>query len=103
MSTQDDIYVLMGHIPREEYEKRAKLRSYRNAATAMLTKTHSDTARKLAWEAIEWVSPNLYEPAPLEWLDKVTLLVSRLLKTAITAEELQRVIEEGGEDLSDAG
>ena len=63
----------------------------------MVGSTSSDTARLLAWEAVEWITPNLYAPAPLEWLDKVTKLVSRLLKTAMTAEELDRLLQEAGE------
>lgn len=90
----DDITIFLGPIPPDEYERRAKLRSYRNTASAMVAATHSDTARALAWQVIDWASPNLFSPAPLEWLDRVNLLASRLLKTAITAEELDGIIQE---------
>lgn len=90
----DEISTFLGAIPPEEYKRRCKLRSYRNTATAMISATHSDTARALAWHVIDWVSPNLYAPAPLEWLDLLNLLASRLLKTAQTAEELDRLIKE---------
>lgn len=90
----DDIRTLMGPISDDEYERRAKLRSFRNVATAMISTTQSDTARILAWQAIEWISPTLYAPAPIDWLDKVNHLVGRLLKTAITAEDLDRLVRE---------
>lgn len=90
----DEIRTLLGPISDEEYERRAKLRAYRNAASAMISATHSETARVLAWQAIEWISPNLYAPAPLEFLDLLNQLVSRLLRTAITAEDLDRLLRE---------
>lgn len=88
----DEIRTLMGPISDDEYERRAKLRSFRNVATAMISVTQSDTARILAWQAIEWISPYLYTPAPVEFLDMLINLVSRLLRTAITAEDLERVL-----------
>lgn len=93
----DDILTLMGPIPDDEYERRSKLRSYRNAASAMIAKTESGTARALAWTAIEWISPWLYAPAPLDFLDKLETLVSRLLRTAITAEDLDRLLMEASD------
>jgi hypothetical protein len=98
MISLDEIRTFLGPIPPEEYERRHKLRSYRNTATAMIGATHSDTARALAWHVIEWASPNLYAPAPLEWLDLLNLLASRLLKTAQTAEELDRLIQEASRE-----
>jgi len=98
MTPLDEIRTFLGPIPPEEYERRHKLRSYRNTATAMIAATHSDTARALAWQVIEWASPNLYAPAPLEWLDLLNLLASRLLKTAQTAEELGRLIQEASRE-----
>lgn len=94
----DEIRTFMGPIPDDEYERRAKMRSYRNAATAMIATTPSDTARLLAWKAIEWISPNLYAPAPVEWLEKINHLVSRLLHTAMTADELDRILIEAATD-----
>lgn len=93
----DDILTFMGPIPDDEYARRAKLRAFRNAATAMIASTESDTARALAWTAIEWITPTLYSPAPIDWLDKVNHLVGRLLKTAITAEDLDRLLREASD------
>lgn len=62
----DEIITFMGPIPSDEYAACAKLRSYRNAATGMVALTHCDTARQLAWMAIEYASPCLYAPRPLE-------------------------------------
>jgi hypothetical protein len=90
----DEITTFLGTIPAEEYERRAKLRSYRNAASALIAKTQSDTARYLAWEVIEWVTPNLYAPAPLEWLDRLNLLAKRLMLTAMQAEEMHDLLQE---------
>lgn len=93
----DEIRTLMGPISDEEHERRAKLRSYRNAASAMISVTKSDTARVLAWQAIDWISPYLYAPAPIEFLDALIQLVSRLLRTAITAEDLDRILREAAD------
>jgi hypothetical protein len=90
----DEITPFLGAIPAEEFERRAKLRSFRNAASAMIARTPSDTARYLAWEVIEWATPNLYAPAPLEWLDQLNLLAKRLLVTAMQAEELHALMME---------
>jgi hypothetical protein len=90
----DELRTLMGPISDEEYERRAKLRAFRNAASAMISATQSDTARVLAWQAIDWISPYLYAPVPLEFLDRLNQLVSRLLRTAITAEDLDRLLRE---------
>lgn len=88
------VEVFMGPLPDEERELREKLRSYREAASAMIATTQSDTARILAWQAIEWLSPWLYAPAPMPWLEKLSRLVSRLLRTAITAEDLEAFLRE---------
>lgn len=93
----DEIRTLMGPISDDECERRAKLRAYRNVATAMISTTQSDTARVLAWQAIEWISPNLYAPAPIDFLDALNQLVSRLLRTALTAEDLDRILREAAD------
>lgn len=95
----DEIRVLMGPISDDEYERRAKLRSYRNAATAMISTCRSDTARILAWQAIEWIAPHLYAPASIDHLDGLLHLVSRLLRTAITAEDFERILREAVDDV----
>jgi hypothetical protein len=88
------VEIFMGPLPEDERELREKLRSYREAATAMISTTQCGTARMLAWEAIEWLSPWLYAPAPDAWLEKLCHLVSRLLRTAITAEDLEAILRE---------
>ena len=94
----DEIYTFMGDIPAEEYELRAKLRSYRNAASALVGSTSCDTARHLAWVVIEWASPNLYAPAPIEWLEKLNLLAKRLMLTAMQAEQMANELAEASDD-----
>ncbi|MCZ8369465.1 MAG: hypothetical protein O9293_05770 [Porphyrobacter sp.] len=95
----DSIRTFLGHgIPAEEYERRRKLESYRNAASALVARTDCDTARYLAWEVIEWATPNLYAPAPLAWLDQLNQLASRLLKTALQAEQMHDMLNRGACD-----
>jgi hypothetical protein len=89
----DEITTFLGPIPAEEFERRDKLRSYRNTASALVAKTESDTARYLGWEVIEWASVNLYAPAPLEWLDQLNLLAKRLLLTAMQAEQMHDMLK----------
>lgn len=93
----DEIYTFLGDIPDEEYERRAKLRSYRNAASAMLATARCDTSRQLAWQVIEWASPNLYSTCPIEWLDKLNLLARRLMLTAVTAQEMDDLLREAAD------
>jgi hypothetical protein len=61
----DDIEIFLPGCEGEEFDARAKLRSYRNAAQAMIANTGSDTARQLAWLVVEYATPNLYAPALL--------------------------------------
>lgn len=90
----DEIRTFLGELPPEEYEARAKLRSYRNAATAMIASTQCHTARLLAWQVIEWASENLYAPAPLEWLEQLNLLSKRLMLTAMQAEQMADLLKQ---------
>lgn len=100
-STRDEIPVFLGKIPLEEYERRAKLRSHRNAASALVAYTQSDTARALAWIVIDWASPWLYQPGlSLEWLDQLNKLSNRLMLTAIQAQSME---DQMGEDPKDGG
>ena len=94
----DEIHTFLGNVPPEEYELRSKLRSYRNAATAMVGTTPSNTARHLAWTVIEWASPNLYSPAPLDWLSEVNLLCQRLMVTAMQVEKMDLLLQEPGHE-----
>ena len=92
---QDDIRIFMPGIPQEEYDKRAKLRSLRNAATAMRTNTDSDNARCLADMAIEYATGALYAPGAADDLDDLNQLCTRLMKTAMQAEiiDIERLAE----------
>jgi NAD-dependent DNA ligase len=91
----DTLATFLGPIPDEERERRAKLMAYRNAAAGMIAQTQSDTARWLAFVASDWINPFLFDRAiPVEFLDRLTMLVSRLLKTAITAEEIEALLQE---------
>lgn len=93
----DEISTFLPGISDGEHERRAKLRSYRNAASAMLGSAKSDTAKHLAWAAIEWASPNLYSPADVDWLDQVNLLCKRLLVTAMQVEDMALAIVEASD------
>tara|TARA_B100000029_G_scaffold396022_1_gene393963 strand:- start:115 stop:426 length:312 start_codon:yes stop_codon:yes gene_type:complete len=94
----DEIQTFLGEIPAAEHELRCKLRSYRNAASALISRTRCDTARHLAWIVVEWVTPNLYAPAPVEWLEKLSLLAKRLMLTAMQAEQMALEIAETSDD-----
>lgn len=85
---RDDIRLFLPGIPEKEYGKRALLRSYRNAATAMRTNTQSDVARGLANLTIEYASGALYAPAAEPWLDDLNKLCKRLMLTAMQAEQI---------------
>lgn len=84
----DDIRTFLPTIGEEEYARRAKLRSLRNAATAMVNNTDSDTARGLAWFAIEYATGALYAPGAAEALDELIRICTRLMLTAIQAEQI---------------
>ena len=86
----DDIQTFLPGIPAEEYERRVKLRGYRNIATDLIGKTDCGTARGLAWIVIEYAAASLYAPAPLEWLDQINKFARRLLLTAMQAEEMDK-------------
>lgn len=91
----DPLRTILGELPADEHQRRAKLMSYRNAASGMIAQTKSDTARTLAFLACDWIAPFLFDrAAPVEFLDRLTVLVSRLLKTAISAEEIDRLLQE---------
>jgi hypothetical protein len=95
----DEISTFLGTIPAEEYERRHKLRSYRNAAMALIARTDCDTARQLAWQVIEWAAPFLYQPGlPLEWLDQLNLLSKRLMLTALQAEQMDDLLKDAARD-----
>ena len=85
----DDIATFLPGLPPEEYELRAKLRSYRNAATAMVHNTESNNARALAWMVIEYVSETIYSPAHASLLPEIGKLCKRLMLTAMQIEEME--------------
>lgn len=89
-------------IGEEEYGQRAKLRSYRDAATGMIAVTSCGTARQLAWIVVEYATPVLLAPAPLDALDALNRLCSRLLKTAMTAEQFDDLLWSAGSEPADA-
>jgi hypothetical protein len=84
----DEIYTFLGAISDEEYERRAKLRTYRNAASAMIANTESDTARALAWFTTEYATGALYAPGAADALDDLNKLCRRLMLTAMQAEQI---------------
>lgn len=95
----DPLHTILGPLPDGEHERRAKLMAYRNAASAMIAQTESGTARALAFMACDWIAPFLFDRAvPVEFLDRLTVLVSRLLKTAISAEEIEALLMEAERD-----
>lgn len=89
----DAIRTFLGAIPDDEHERRRKLESYRNAASALVARTDCDTARQLAWLVIEWATPFLYTPAPLEWLEQLNQLAKRLMLTALQAEQMDDLLK----------
>lgn len=85
----DDIATFLPDLPPEEYELRAKLRSYRNAATAMVHNTESSNARALAWMVIEYVTEAIYAPSFTSVLPELGRLCNRLMLTAMQIEEIE--------------
>ncbi|QFI63769.1 hypothetical protein D0Y83_11210 [Qipengyuania flava] len=86
--SHDDIRLFLPGIADEEHEKRAKMRSYRNAASAMIARTDSDNARSLAWLVVEYATGALYNPGAACALDDLNKLCKRLMLTAMQAEEI---------------
>lgn len=72
----------------EEFELRHKLRARRNAASALIASTQSETARCLAWLTVETATEWLYRPADLPTLQEIGRFAHRCLLTAIQAEQL---------------
>lgn len=86
----DEIRTFLGDVPAEEYEARAKMHAFRNAATAMIASTESANARCLAWMTTETITPLLFAP-DLKTADllEVGKFAKRLMLTAMQAEELR--------------
>lgn len=85
----DDITTFLGKLPPDEYKERARLRSYRNAASAMIARTESADARCLAWMAAESITRLIYAPADCEELAELGTFAKRLMITAMQAEQLR--------------
>lgn len=83
-----DLLTFLPGIHGEEYALRSKMKSLRNSAQAMIRRTTSDTARHLAWEVVERVTVWIYEPASLIELGDLNRLFTRLMLTAIQAENI---------------
>lgn len=84
----DDIITFLPGIGQDEYDLRAKLRSMRNCAAAMIAKTESDTARALAWTCSEYATAYVYAGADQETLSEVGRFCNRLMLTAMQAEAI---------------
>ena len=84
----DDIATFLPGITSDEYELRAKLRSYRNAATAMVHNTDRNNARAPAWMVIEYVSDTIYAPAHPDIVPALRQLCRWLMPAAMQIEEL---------------
>lgn len=85
---RDEIRLFLPGISDEEHAKRVRLRSLRNAATAMIARTDSGAARSLAWMASDYATGALYSTGSTGTLDDLNRLCTRLLKTAMLAEEI---------------
>ena len=84
----DDIRTFMPGIDETEYELRAKLRTMRNCAAALIAKTDSDTALALAWMCSEYATTYVYAGADNDTLSEVGRFCNRLMLTAMQAESL---------------
>jgi hypothetical protein len=72
----------------EEFELRHKLRARRNAASALIASTQSETARCLAWLTVETATEWLYRPADVPTLQEIGRFAHRCLLTAVQAEQM---------------
>ena len=89
IAAADEIELFIPGIGEEERALRAKLRAYRNAATALVGSTGSANARARAWMAIEIVTDWLYRPADNATLQEIARFANRLTLTAVQAEALK--------------
>ena len=84
----DDIHTFLPGIPEAEYDLRAKLRTMRNCAAAMIARTDSDTARSLAWTCSEYATAYIYAGVNVVTLSEVGRFCNRLLLTAMQVEAI---------------
>jgi hypothetical protein len=85
---RDEIRTFLPSIGKEELELRARLRSIRSTASAMVASTPSQTARALAWIASDHLTAFLFAPADKSELEELRRFATRLMLTAIQAEAL---------------
>lgn len=85
----DDILTFLPGIDDAEYARRAKIRSMRNVAAAMIANTESSAARQLAWLCSEFATEAVYAPLDASLLDDVGKFCHRLMITAMQAERLE--------------
>jgi hypothetical protein len=85
---KDSIRIFLPGINDAEYALRAKLRTMRNCASAMIAKSDSDTARALAWMCSEYVTAYIYASAHNDTLEEVAHFCHRLMVTAMQAEAI---------------
>ena len=74
----------------EEYLLRARLRGQRNAMSALIVRTQSETARGLAWLVVEYATQHLYAAASLDRLREIGRFCHRLSLTAMQAEDIDQ-------------
>lgn len=84
----DDIRTFLPNIDPAEYALRAKMRSLRNTASAMIARTDCSVSRQLAWIVVETATDWLYSPAQEAELEDLNRLFNRLMLTAIQAENI---------------
>jgi hypothetical protein len=84
----DDILIFLPGTSDAEYELRAKLRTMRNCASAMIARTDSTTARELAWTCSDYATSYIYARHDNETLSEVAQFCKRLMVTALQAENI---------------
>jgi|JI6StandDraft_1071083.scaffolds.fasta_scaffold02959_6 hypothetical protein len=92
IKASDDIRTFLPGIGEAEYDLRAKLRTMRNCASALIANTDSDTARALAWTCSGYATAYVYAGADTETLSEIARFCNRLILTAMQAEQ----IDDGG-------
>lgn len=85
---KDSIRIFRPGISDAEYALRTKLQTMRNCASAMITKTDSDTALALAWMCSEYVTDYIYASVNNDTLEDVAHFCHRLMVTAMQAEAI---------------
>ena len=84
----DDIRTFIPGVSEAEFELRAKLRTMRNCASALIAKTDSETARALAWTCSEYATAYVYAGADNDTLSEIGRFCHRLMLTAMQAENI---------------